>query len=104
MTGRVGELRCRYRLVGDRQPAAATTRRLDTLVREEVAPALAAALERELGDDPAVYVLRHVITAAAWHQAQIRSLAELGRHLGERLAGSVLHAIADPDDAANLIR
>ena len=104
MNGRVGELRCRYRLVGDRQPAAATTRRLDTLVRDEVAPALAAALERELGDDPAVYVLRHVTTAAAWHQAQIRSPAELGRHLGERLAGSVLHAIADPDDAANLIR
>jgi hypothetical protein len=104
VTGRIGELRCRYRLVGDRQPAAATTRRLDTLVREEVAPALAAALELELGDDPAVYVLRHVTTPAVWHQAQIGSDVALARGLGERLAGSVLQAIADPGDAANLVR
>jgi hypothetical protein len=104
VNGRVGELRCRYRLVGDRPPVAATTRRLDTLVREEVAPALAAALERELGDDPAVYVLRHVTTTAAWHQAQTGSDGALGRGLGERLAGSVLRALANPGDPGNLVR
>jgi hypothetical protein len=105
VNGRVGELHCRYRLVGNRPPVAATTRRLDTLVREEVAPALVAALERELGDDPAVYVLRHVTTTTTtWHQAQTGSDGTLGRGLGERLAGSVLRAITDPGDPANLVR
>lgn len=91
MPGRVGVLRCRYRMRG---PVADPheTRRLDRLAAER----LPAELDRALGawgDDGAVYVVRHVQVATVVHPGTAD--AALARGWSGALARSVAQAIAD---------
>jgi hypothetical protein len=102
---RVGRLHCRYRVPpGDGGLAASAVAALDRVAHERVAPALEESLERALGDDPSVYVLRRVdaglLLAAGGAPEQA-----VGRRLGVQLATAIVRRIAtDAGDGSNLVR
>jgi hypothetical protein len=107
--GSVGHLYCRYRVIGDRHAAHGITTRLDRVLRERVPEVCSEALDQALGDDPTVYVLRHVES-----QAKLQVVlqgddeptdAHLAQRWGEFLANAILRSIAtDPNDSNNLVR
>ena len=51
MNGRVGQMRCRYQVVGDRAGASALAARLDRLATTQVPDVMTEALDQALGDD-----------------------------------------------------
>jgi hypothetical protein len=96
VNGRIGRLECRYKVVGTRGEAAAVAAPLDRLAAADLRRALTEALDRVVGDDEAVYVVRRVEARLAWtgrcdHPA-------LAPAWGERLARSVLRTLADGRD------
>ena len=106
MNGHIGLLRCGYRVAGASGAVAGTAARLDRLAREAAPAAMADALDRALGDDPTVYVLREVRSELVLG-GEAEPDGRLARRWGDHLARSVLQAIADAGrhgDSANLVR
>jgi hypothetical protein len=105
MNGRVGQLRCRYQIAGDHGSIAPVSARLDHLARTRVPEALADALNATLGDDPAVYIVRHVTSRVVVNGNEATQDAHLARTWGTRLAHDVLKVLArDPNDGADVVR
>jgi hypothetical protein len=109
VNGHVGHLSCRYRVIGNRSAADVIATRLDRLLREHVTEVWAEALERLLGDDPTVYVLRRVearrTLRVVVHADDDPTDAHLTQRWGECLAEAVLRSIVDnPTDSTNLVR
>jgi hypothetical protein len=95
VNGTIGRLHCRYQVVGD-QPAARRARaRLDRLTGDQVPRVMAEALDRTLGADPAVYVLRQVETRLLWTSWDDPD-EHLARRWGEHLARAILRSLAQP--------
>jgi hypothetical protein len=103
MDARVGHLDCHWRIHGDRGQAAAVALRLDRVVRDALPDALDQALDLALGDDPRVYVLRRVESRLWLPLADYPTDTALARRWGERLAGSVVRAIAAGSDGGSLV-
>jgi hypothetical protein len=96
VNGRIGRLECRYELVGAaRREAAVVSQRLVGLADADIGQALGQVLERALGDDEAVYVLRHVEARLALPGGDHPALVSA---LGERLARAVLRDLAEGRD------
>lgn len=105
MNGRVGQMRCRYQVVGDRIAARAVSARLDRLATTQVTKAMAEALDHGLGDDPTVYVMRRVKSRVLLDRDRPGSDARLARAWGTRLARDVLKVLAaNPSSSANIVR
>jgi hypothetical protein len=104
MDGHIRRFHGRYRVIGAEDTAAAVAGRLDRLARERVPAACAEALERALGDDPAVYVLRRVDARLALTGAGAMTDAQVAQHWGERLAAAVLRRLAAEQDGGVFIR
>lgn len=97
MNGRIGTLRCRYRVVRPAVPARAAVRAADEVARHHLPPALSGALDRALDAGPAVYVVRAVRVSLVHHVGE--SSGTLARRWGESLAGAVAAALAGQDGA-----
>ena len=95
MDSHIRHLHCRYRILGDRGSIGSVTRRLERIARAELAQAYEAALQRRLGADSAVVVLRNVRSRVFLPLAETPSDAQLARRWGERLAANVVRRIAD---------
>src|SRR5215472_9603123 len=103
MDGRIGLLRCRFKLVGGDQ--AALRGALERIDRRRVTKAWERGLEAVFGTDPTVYAVRRVSARLSTQVSDGMDGAELARRLGEGLAGAVVRAIADdPSDGSNVIR
>lgn len=103
MEGRIGQLRARYRVIGDGAPAARVAARVERLGPDELAQAYTAALDEALGVGPAVYVLRRV--HADLCVGADAGDADLTRRVGERLAGAVVATLAsDAEEGDNVAR
>ncbi|MBS1789195.1 MAG: hypothetical protein JST85_15830 [Acidobacteria bacterium] len=105
MNGRIGHLHCRYRIIGGRGSAGATSVMLDRLAVEDMPEAYDAALDKVFGDDPAVYVVRRVEAEPVFVPGNRLTDPRLTRIWGERLAGAVVRAIArDTDDGDKVVK
>ena len=62
LEARIGRVHNRYRLIGFREPDSAIVGRLDGLCRERLPLQLDHELDRALGDNPTVYVIRSIKT------------------------------------------
>ena len=105
MENYIRHLHCRYRVLGDRGSIGSVSRRLERVARQELRQAYEEALERRLGSDPAVVVLRDVSSRLFLPLDETPTDIQLARRWGERLAVSVLRRISEagPGDA-ELIR
>ncbi len=95
MEGRIRHLHCQYRIRGDRGSMGTLTRRLERVARQELMQAYEQALEKHIGDDPAVVVLRRVRTSQPLRLGQAASDRQLADRWGERLAASVVCRISE---------
>ncbi len=86
----------RYRIAGPAGSAPEAAARLDGLA-DAVGQAMERAIERSLGDDPAVYVLPRVSHRTSLRLDAGRDDAELAESWGESLAAAVLRALAAGD-------
>jgi hypothetical protein len=99
MEGHIRHLHCRFRVLAGRESAAAEATRLEFAARQHLAEAFESALEQAFGDDPAVYVLRHVDCRLNLVCSSEVSEAEITRRWGEGLAGAVVRRLAaEPDE------
>ena len=94
MNGSVQRLHCKYRLIGDAPSPASVRARLDQVVRVRVAEALSEALDRALGDDPAIYIVRNVTVRLVLRNDGDTSDAEIARRWGTALASALAKEIA----------
>lgn len=101
MDTQVGHLHCCYRAAG--AGAGSAPGRLDRVARERLPACLAAALGRALGDDPTVYVLRHVEDRLVLRLAPTTSDDQLAQQWAGHLAGAVLRRIVH-DPAEQCVR
>jgi len=100
--GRIGRLRCTYRVVGP-GASAASARRLDRLVRERVSASLEGELDSALAGDSAVYVLRDVRAKVAVALGAVDDEL-LARCVSERLAGTIVRRLASDESDGTLVR
>ena len=99
---RVGHLRCRYRVAGSPAGASAAAARLDRLARTRMSGALADAMDRALGDDPTVYIVRRVESRVVLVGSDE---AELARVWGQGMARAILRLLARTSgDGADVVR
>jgi hypothetical protein len=100
--GSIDRLHCRYNLRVPRDTAPALARRLDTLAQEHVAAHYAAALDRALGADPTVYVLRRVAARTTLHLNGATSDARIAAAWSDDLVAATLRVLAEnhPDEVA----
>ena len=102
MKVRVGHLRCRYRVAGSPAGASAAAARLDRLARTRMSGALADAMDRALGDDPTVYIVRRVESRVVLVGSDE---AELARVWGQGMARAILRLLARTSgDGADVVR
>jgi hypothetical protein len=105
MDGRIGQLHCRYRVLGERAAAPRISARLERVAREELLRSYETALHDAFGDDPAVIVVRQVDAGWVLSLDQVPTDAQLAQHWGRQLAGSVVRRVATArDDAAAVVR
>ena len=95
MDSHIRHFHCRYRILGDRGTAGSVTRRLERVARAELTHAYEEALQRRLGADSAVVVLRNVRSRVFLPLDETPSDAQLARRWGERLAANVVRRIAE---------
>ena len=94
MDGRITQLRCRYRVVAAHTSANRLAARLDQIAGDQLMRACAFAIDRELGDDRRVYVLRHVAAPLALAIHSSVTDEQLASRWGERVAGAVVRTLA----------
>jgi hypothetical protein len=92
MDGRIAQLRCRYRVVTPHTSANQLAARLDRIAGDALMRACASAMERELGADDRVYVLRRVAAPLALAIDGSVTDEQLARRWGERVADAVARA------------
>jgi hypothetical protein len=103
MNGRVGQLRCRYHVVGPQDSAPPASARLDRLARTRLPAALADPLDNYLRDDPTVYVLRRAESRVLLSGGETD--VHMARAWAASIAGAVLNAIADnAHDGTDIVR
>src|SRR5262245_54464969 len=98
MTTRIETWTNRYRL---REPAAQI--RLDALALGPALTALDAALASEFGDDPTVYLVRHVACRWFVNGSTLDGDHDLAKRWGESLAASVVRTIRDDSGSGNVV-
>ncbi len=104
MDSRIGHLHCRYRLFGDRNQAGAASARLERVARDTrdgLLESYAQAIEQVLGDDPTIYVIRHIRHGTAVPLARIDDDRALTRRWADSLAGAVVRTIAGGEHSGN---
>jgi hypothetical protein len=104
MDGRIGRLHNCYRVTGSVEAAAQVTARLDRLARERLPEQLAEALDLALGDDPAVYVVRHLDIHLALRLDEDVSDGRLAADWARGLAIAIVRAIARRPALVEIIR
>lgn len=103
MESRIGLLRCRYRVVGDRSRVAVPT--LQKLAQDTVLERYSEALDLTLGDDPCVYILRNVPVRLTLTNVNSRAEWNIAQKWGEHLCGAVVRTIvADDQSSGNVVR
>lgn len=98
MDTQIEQLHCRYRVIGAVPAPDVTVRRLDQVARQWLPEALGRALERALGADPAVYVLRQVDDRMVLHLVPAIGDAQLAQQWAVHLAGAALRRIVCGED------
>jgi hypothetical protein len=103
--GHINHLHCRYRVISAASSAAKVTTQLKRVAREQLAQAYERALDQALGDDPAVYILRQLNAGLVISLDAVSSDQHVAQRWGDRLAGSVMRAIARaPEGDDNLVK
>lgn len=103
MDGHVHHLACRLRLVEGRHGASALARRLQGVAGVALCEAYGHALDKALGDDHTVYVVRRVGGRVLFRLADDTRGAELADAWGRHLAQCAVRAIA-LDRPGNIVR
>ena len=94
MDGQVMRFHARYRVSGDPAAHLGIEARLNRVMREELLPAYAAALDQALGDDPTVFVVRDLRVAFHLRLGEDIPDAWLARRWAGHLASAVLDSLA----------
>ncbi len=104
MDGRIGRLNCRCQVLGAPESAGALQARLERVIRDRLAGDYDAALQEALGDDPAVYVLRHVRARLTLVLAPETTDKYVAQRSSARMAGATVGCIAREVEGHNLVR
>lgn len=103
MEAHVGHLHCRYRIRSGEGSAAALATGLDDVARSQLPQAFGGALDRMLGDDPAVYVIRTMTARVRLALRGGDSMQEVAERWALQMARSIAEEIAE-DNGSNVIR
>jgi hypothetical protein len=103
MDGHIAHLHCRYRPTTDTPGAARFAARLQRVVAECLPASLGAALDRALGEDPAVYVLPALRCELRFDAEAGADDAELARAWAEGIAAAVVRAIRGAGSGAGIV-
>lgn len=98
MDGSIAHLSSHYRMVAPQVAVSGLASRLDRVLRQGVIENYEAALQKTLGDDKAVYVLRRVTANMTVTLDADASDAAVARSWGSQLASAAMRAIARADD------
>jgi hypothetical protein len=104
MDGHVGRLHCRYRSMTNSPADAQFAVRLNRVAKERLPEALADALDRALGEDTGVYVLRSIKCDLFFNADANADEAQLARAWGERIAATLVRTIHLAGSGSRVVR
>ncbi|HWX36626.1 MAG TPA: hypothetical protein VNZ53_55585, partial [Steroidobacteraceae bacterium] len=104
MDGHVGRFHCRYRSMTNSPADAQFAARLNRVAKESLPGSLEIALDRALGEDPAVYILRSAKCDLFFNEDAQADDAQLASEWAEKIAFAVVRTIRGAEDGSNVVR